>query len=194
MAYASLITDEDLISGTPLGGNIDIDKYRSVIKEVQVFVVENLLGTKLYNKILDDFQADTLTGLYATLHTDYLVPIIVHSVAADYIEMAGVSVNNAGIFRRTPEGTEPASPDEITRLAEKSRTKASTYIERMINYLCDNQGLIPEYSVAQDNIYDIKPDKDVSAMGGWSLPNQWAKYKGPMYEAMKDIYYEYGKR
>lgn len=184
MADVFLITDLQLTKNSPLGGNIDLDKYRHIIKEVQVFTIEVVLGTKLYNKILTDFSGDSLTGVYSTIHENYLVPIIVHSVAAEYIEMAGVVVDNGGIFRRTPEDTAPASPEELSRLAAKQRGKADVYIDRLQKYLCDQQSNIPEYTYNQDNDYDVDPDRDVNTYGGLRLTKRY--YNGT--NAERDIW------
>lgn len=193
MADVFLITDLQLTKNSPLGGNIDIDKYRSVIKEVQVFTIEPVLGTKLYNKIVSDFDGDTLAGVYATIHTNYLVPIITHLVAAEYIEMSGVVVNNAGVFRRTPEDTTPASASEISNLANKQRGKADVYLERLQRYLIDQQSNIPEYTYNQDNDYDIDPDKDVRTYGGLRLTRNWNGYTNAEREIWRNIFNEEGK-
>jgi hypothetical protein len=66
-----LLIDPTTISKTTiLGGNVDIDKYRYCIYNVQLLVLEPLLGTELYVKILADAEANTLSGLYLELYTD----------------------------------------------------------------------------------------------------------------------------
>ena len=167
MADILILTNEQLISGSPLGGNIDIDKYQSVIKETQVLVIEPILGTKLYNKVLADFDANTLAGDYLELHTKYLVPVLVHSVAAEYITVASFNVANGGVFRYSPQDAIPASMSEISKLADNERAKADIYIQRLQDYLCNKN--IAEYDAPQDNTYDVKKDTNVGLMGGWRL-------------------------
>ena len=162
-----LITNAQLIEGSPLGGNIDLDKYQSVIRDTQILTLEPILGTKLYNKILADYEANTLSGDYLELHTEYIVPILVHSTAAEYITISGFNVANGGIFRYTPENATPADKNEIDYLANKQRSKADVYIQRLQKYLCDKN--LPEYDQPQDENYDIKPDKDVNTFSGWRL-------------------------
>lgn len=193
MADIFLITDLQLKKNSPLGGNIDIDKYRHIIKEVQVFTIEAILGTKLYNKILTDFNSSSLAGVYSTIHENYLIPIITNMVAAEYIEMQGVVVNNGGIFKRTPEDTTPASAEELSRLASKQRAKADVYIDRLQKYLCDQDANIPEYTFNQDNDYDIDPDKDVNTYGGWRLSRNWNYGTNAEREIWRDIYHDEGK-
>jgi hypothetical protein len=191
MADIPLITNAELIAGTPLGGNIDATKYQSVILETQVFVIENIIGTKLYRKILADYEANTLTGDYAKLHEDYIKPIIIHSVAAEYITIAGFQVANGGVFRYTPENAAPADKREIDYLANKQRGKADVYIERMQKFLCDVH--FPEYTAPQDERYHIDPDKRMSTFGGWRLSGAYGKPKGLEYEMWKDILNDEGR-
>jgi len=189
-----LITGQELAKGSPLGGNIDIDKYSSVIDECQVFVLEPILGTKLYDKIVADFLATTITGIYAQILDNYLKPILIHSVAAEYITIGGFMVANAGILRYTPEGSTPANKSEIEFLANNQRGKADVYIERLQRFLCDKMADIPEYTLAQDNVSDIRPDRDLNTYGGLYLGRNRSDGTNAMNDIFKDIYFENGGR
>jgi len=165
-----LVTDKEIIQGSPLAGNVDHDKYRSLIEDVQDLVIEPILGTKLYDKILSDFAGSTLTGVYATIHTDYLKKIIINSVAAEYVVMASVVVSNAGTVTPVPQNMQPAPAKQVNNVASRLKAKADTYIKRLQKYLQDQQSNISEYTSAQDNDYDIKPDRDVQTYGGLYIP------------------------
>ena len=52
-----LITTQEIRLNTSLGGNVDSDKLLPFITDVQVMILENVLGTKLYDKIITDFEA-----------------------------------------------------------------------------------------------------------------------------------------
>ena len=187
MADILLITDSELTKDSPLGGNVDPDKYRLFIKEAQVFTLEPILGTKLFDKIITDFNADTLAGVYSTIHTEYLKPILINSAAAEYIIMSLAEVRNAGVLRFTPEGTTPATKEEIDFLANKLKAKADVYIERLQRYLRDQQANITEYTYNQDNNYDIDPDKRVQTFGGWRLNGRDFSSTNAMREIYRDI-------
>jgi len=58
------ITPDELAKTTILGGNVDRDKYTFSILNVQKTVIERLLGTELYDKIINDIENQTLTGLF----------------------------------------------------------------------------------------------------------------------------------
>lgn len=160
-----LIKASEITKNTPMGGNVDPDKYIYCVKDAQVTVIEPLLGTKLYDKLLTDFTANSLTGDYLELLNEYIKPILIHSAFADYIVIGAYNVTNGGIFKHNPQDGETVSKNEVDYLAEKQRSKAQVYIERAERYLCDKN--LPEYRT-QDNNYDIK-GQDMNYLGGWKL-------------------------
>lgn len=57
MAFGLLITRNDIIKNTPLGGAIDADALLPFIRTAQEKYILNLLGTILYDKLQDDVEA-----------------------------------------------------------------------------------------------------------------------------------------
>lgn len=156
-----LVKPEEITQFTPMGGNVDIDKYVPVIYDVQITVIEPLLGTTLYEKIKTDYENDTLAGDYLTLYTNYLRPILRHECFAEYVEIGNYFVSNGGIFKHQPQNSEVVSKDETSYLAQIHRSKAQMYIERAEKWLCCNH--IPEYRVHHCHKVDVK------VSGGWHL-------------------------
>lgn len=138
-----LIRPSEITEFTPLGGNVDIDKYKPCILDVQITVIEPLLGTDLYEKIRTDFENDTLSGDYLVLYDSYLKPILRYQVFAEYTEIASYMVTNGGIFKHQPVDSQIVEKSEAQYLAQTHRTKAQTYIERAESWLCKNP--LPEY-------------------------------------------------
>lgn len=162
-----LITANDLTQNTIMGGNIDPQKYVHVIKEAQIFIVEPILGTKLYNKIVTDFENSSLAGDYKTVLDDYVKPILIYSVAAEFILVHSYNIANGGVFKSSPQDSEPVSKSEVDFLVQEQHNKADAYIKRLKKYLCSVS--IPEYVQSQDNNYDLYPDKSIQFSGGWKL-------------------------
>lgn len=157
-----LIRPSEISEFTPLGGNIDVDKIKPVIFDVQVTVIEPLLGTPLYNKIVLDFQNNTLLGDYLQLYDDYLKPILRHQIFAEYVEIGSYSVDNGGIFKHQPADSQIVDKSEVQYLAQTQRTKAQMYIERAQRYLCSKN--IPEFR--EWNTLNNKVS-NISLSGGW---------------------------
>jgi hypothetical protein len=194
MSEKLIITNTEIIAATPLDANIDVDKYRSVIEECQIFTIERILGTKLYKKIQTDYP-DSLTGHYATIHERYLIPIIAHSVAADHIIIAAYQVKNGGVSKHLGQNSEPASKSEISFLSENQASKAQAYIERLDKFLCDKGSEIDEYNGTQENNYDQRPNHNVDNTGGWKLDGPtWSTGSNIEREIWKDILHDEGGR
>jgi len=138
-----LIRPSEITAFTPLGGNVDIDKYKPCVLNVQNMVIEPLLGLELFNKIKTDFEDETLAGDYLILYESYLKPILRHQVFAEYAEIASYQVTNGGVFKFSQENTETVSKEEAQYLASNERNKAQFYITRCESWLCDNN--LPEY-------------------------------------------------
>jgi hypothetical protein len=164
-----LITSEEIRLNTPMGGNVDSDKFVNFINDVQVLVLENVLGTKLFNKIITDFNANNLTGLYLQMFTDYIKPVLWHSVFAEYVKIGSIIVGNGGMYKHVAENAEVASMEDMNYIAKNSQSKADTYIDRLIRFLVDKEASIVEYTTTQDNEYDIDPVNNLQTISGWYL-------------------------
>ena len=69
------ITPQELKSTTILGGNVDKDKFLFSIANTQIITIQALLGTELYDVILEGAENSTLTGDYLEMYTKYIKPI-----------------------------------------------------------------------------------------------------------------------
>ena len=168
-----LITSQEIRLNTPMGGNVDSDKFINFIQDVQVMVLEPVLGTKLFDKILTDFAADTLAGLYLQMFTDYIKPVLWHSVFAEYVKIGSIIVGNGGMYKHVAQDAEAATMDDINYVAKNAQSKADTYIDRLIRFLCDQDSNIPEYTLNQDNDYDIDPVRALQTISGWYLESDY---------------------
>lgn len=164
MAITLIIRPSEITEMTPLGGNIDIDKILPVIYDVQITVIEPLLGTNLLNKIILDIENENLQGDYLILYEQYLKPILRHQIFAEYVEIASYSVDNGGIFKHQPTDSQIVDKTEVQYLAQTQRTKAQMYIDRAHRYLCNMN--IPEFR--DWNVLNNKV-KNIKVSGGWYL-------------------------
>lgn len=154
MAELLFIEPSEMTSTTILGGNVDIDKYIFCIANVQLTIIEPLLGTELYDKIVADKTNDALAGLYLELYTDFIKPITKNMALSEYIEIASYMVNNGGIYKHTGDNIEVVDKQEVQFLAGKNKNFAQMYIERFNKWICKNN--LPEYKTYQDEVNAIK--------------------------------------
>lgn len=159
-----LINPTDIAKTTILGGNVDVDKYRYCVYNAQIIVIEALLGTELYNKIITEAEANTLAGLYLDLYTKFVKPILKNEALAEYLEVASYSVTNGGIFKHVPESSNVVEKEEAQYLAQKYHSIAEAYIIRFNKWICKNP--LTEYKTYQD---EVNATRDLKVTGGWFL-------------------------
>lgn len=162
MATLLFISPEELVSTTIIGGNVDQDKFKMNIENVMVTVIEPLLGTELYDKIVTDVTAGTTAGLYLTLFNDYIKPITKNQACAEYVTVSGFMITNGGAFKHSPENSELMDKDEKALISTIYSSKADTYIQRFEKWICKNP--LTEYKTSQD---EVNASKDISLTAGW---------------------------
>lgn len=162
MATKLFISPQAIQQTTILGGNIDKDKFSFCIESVQITVIEPLLGTELFDKIVTDFTANTLAGDYLTLFNEFVFPITKHESTAQYLNIAQYNVTNGGIFKHTPDSAEVVDRSEVNALAEVYHNNAQMYIIRFNKWICNNT--ITEYKTYQD---EVNADKNLTTRAGW---------------------------
>lgn len=159
-----VINPTDISKTTILGGNVDVDKYRYCIYNVQLLVLEPLLGTELYNKVLADAEANTLAGLYLDLYTKFVKPIVKNEALAEYLEVASYLVTNGGVYKHTAENSEIVDKNEVQFLAGKYHSIGQALIQRFEKWICHNT--IVEYKTWQD---EVNASETIKTTGGWYL-------------------------
>jgi hypothetical protein len=168
----ALITSQEIKSNTSMGGNVDPDKFMHLLTDVEVLILEPILGTALFDKIVTDFNADTLSGDYLEMFTGYIKPILWHSVYAQYLRDGIVLAQNTGIYENAPDNGLTANIDNVKYNVKGAQSKADAYINRLERYLCDKN--IAEYVDSQPNDYDVHP-QEVNTIGGWYLGRTMAE-------------------
>ncbi|MEY3501813.1 MAG: hypothetical protein RL308_3486 [Bacteroidota bacterium] len=164
MAELLFVTPQEMTSSTILSGNTDTDKYLFCILNTQLTTIEPLLGSELYDKIISDIEAETLTGLYLELYTDFIKPITKNEALAQYIEIASYMVDNAGIYKRSGENVEVVDKDEVQYLSGKYKSLAQMYVTRFEKWICKNP--LIEYKTIQDEVNALK---NINLNVGWKL-------------------------
>jgi hypothetical protein len=164
MAELLFITPEEIAATTIMGGNVDIDKYLFCIANVQLTVIEPLLGTELYDKIVDDIENDTLSGLYLKLFNDFIKPITKNESVGQYIEIASYILDNGGLYKHTADNSVIVEKEEAQFLANKYSALAQMYILRFRKWICKNH--FAEYKTCQD---EVDAERDIKLTAGWKL-------------------------
>ena len=170
MAFGLLITRNDIIKNTPLGGAIDADALLPFVRTAQEKYLLNLLGTVLYNKLQDDIEAQTpFSGYYETLVVDYVKPTIIWYSCVEYIPFSAISFKSNGAVKHISEQSVSPGKNEIDYLLSKALNNADYYATRLQDYLLANSQNIPEYLQSVGDSTQVYPDQSNQYFGGINL-------------------------
>jgi hypothetical protein len=159
-----LVTDNEIVQRSMLGGAIDVERLRQCVLDAQVTRLEELLGQELFDYFQD---TATSTGLYATLLTDYIKPFLIKQSELEYLKIGAFNIANNGIFLQAPQNTQAITDKNISLLIAQARSKADMFADRMVRWLCKNN--LPEYNRNSDNIVNYQKN----SIGSWFIPKQY---------------------
>jgi hypothetical protein len=157
MQNTLLISEAKVKAFTDINNNLDPSLIKSTIREAQIIHITRLLGTKLYDKIIDDVDAGTLTGNYKSLVDDYVQDSLLYWSYYESLESIYLRPRNNGLLQ--PQGGDNALSVDMLIYDKKRRSvknKAEYFSERLVDYLCFNNSLFPEYGTEQND--EIFPD------------------------------------
>ena len=114
-----LITIEDIALLSGFDGNIDNDSINPFIFMAQRNDIKRILGQNLYNKIVDDYEAETLAGNYLDIYTNYISIIQAYYTCSYYLQLGIAKVSQNGAYLVTPEKTEQIFDEKTSKMADK---------------------------------------------------------------------------
>lgn len=163
MSQALFVSANRLKRDTAVGGSVDDDLIRPYVYMAQQRWILPVLGTKLYDKISDDIDAGTVTGVYETLLNDYIIPSTVQYSFVQLVPFLRLRfVNNAVVVMNSEQST-AATYDDLKPLMDQALDMATFYRERLIDYICNNSSDYPEYTT--NTGADLSPTRNNYTQG-----------------------------
>jgi hypothetical protein len=163
---ALFITLEELKRKSIIDGNVDTDKLIQFVEVAQDTVIQNYLGTRLYDTLQAQVIADNLSTDNSTLVNTYIKPMLIWYTQATYLPYAAYQISNGGIYKHNSENASSVTESEITKLTRHATETADFYAKRFMDYMDDNLDLYPDYIGSQDG--GMYPERDVN-FTGWVL-------------------------
>ena len=158
MTTTFILSEAKLRQFTDLNNNVDTKLLTNAVREGQDIHIQRLLGTVLYEKILSDITADTLTGAYKTLVDDYIQNALIYAAYYEALEYIFVRSRNNGLLSPTGgENSEKVDGTFYDRKRESVKNKFEWYAEKLVNYLIENTNVFPELN-ENDKLYEQYPD------------------------------------
>lgn len=164
-------------SQTEIHENTDDNLIKPIIQDCQNMFIQPILGSDLYNEIISQIKADTLTDLNKTLINDYLVMPMLKWITAEYIRQGSYKITNKGIVTMSGDNASVASQDELMDMSQRFLNKAEWYAQRTTMYLIENEEQYPLYCNFGDGLDVIRPRTN-NYRTGFALGNDRFRKKG----------------
>ena len=162
MSYVLFISESKLKDSTAINLSVDNEILLPYLRQSQKLYVETKLGTDLNQKLKDLIKAGTVGNVgneaYKTLLDEYIGDMLPNWALYHCIPFLRFKVENGNIYSKTSETGQALSTEESQHLREEIRNTAEYYTERMIDYICNNTSLFPEYSTNSGS--DVDPDRN----------------------------------
>ena len=155
-----IISIDDISRLSGFDGNIDNDSINPFIFMAQNSEIKRILGVTLYDKIVSDYDSDTLVGNYLLIYNDYIATILAYFTCSFYLQLGVAKVSQNGVYLVTPEKTEQLTDEQREKKADKYE-KLATGLEIKLLEVLDLLNLperpSPDSTKAKSNFNWMRP-------------------------------------
>jgi len=161
MAQALLLTTQKFFEKSIIDNNVDSDLITKLILRATQINVYNILGTDLFNKIVTDAGANTITGYYKTLLDDYIQDFIVYWVEYYSYTELNYKLTNKSVAQKSSDNSTPTDYSTISKIEKTKKSLADDQGKSIYNYIMNNLAQFPEYQTVTEN-YSDRPKRSYS--------------------------------
>lgn len=166
MARVLLISEQTIKTNSIINNNVDGMYILPAIDYAQDAGLQPLIGTKLYNKLMDMVENGSIADSedYKLLLDDYVTPYLLNKVTADIQLPLAYKLRNQGIVQQTGENTYVPSLKDTQYVIQHYQNQADFYGNRMSDYLRANNRKYPEYC-STDSCADMPSNRNAYNTG-----------------------------
>lgn len=146
------ISQDYLKKQTPITANVDVAEIYPFLTEAQERYVKDVLGSKLYDRLIAGATASNLTADEYTL-IDYIKPMLANYTAFDALPFISIKLRNKGTLKSSGADMTNADLAELRYLRNEIKDKAEYYLTRLQDYLCKHGNLYSQYISPENPIY-----------------------------------------
>lgn len=150
--------------------NVEPALINTAIIDAQVLHIQSVLGTKLYKKIENLIETNTLSNPgnenYKLLLDDYIMATTLQWTIYECLPYIRFKIMNKSVNSQNSDNSTPIELEEMKFFMSNLRNKAEFYSQRMSDYICANITLFPEYKATQ--IDEMEPSS-ISYFSGIQL-------------------------
>lgn len=169
MTKILLISEDYIKTNSGLNDNVWGNYLMPAIREAQDIKLQQILGTSLYETILEQVKNGAIKNdhfkPYKALLDDYIQPYLMYQTISDLVPIIGVKLTNIGVVVSNDEHLTNLTQGERELVQTYYGQRAEFYGKRLQNFLIDNRVNYKELAICED----IKPTLDSVAETGLFL-------------------------
>lgn len=178
----TLLISEGLVRQfTDINNSLDTELIKNNIRVAQDYYLQSVIGTNLYNKIMELVDNGTISDSanenYKTLLDSWIQDFLLYATYYETLESIYLRPRNNGLLRANGgENSDPVDKDIYNMKRQSIENKMTYYNERLTNYIIENENIFPELSNA-DKLYEQVPDFTEKYKSPFVMKNQmYAEY------------------
>lgn len=168
---STLLTNmDDILHYATVNGSIDEYKINPVILSAQILYIEPILGSDLYEKIINLIETDNINSSgstnYKILLDNYIIPSLVFHVMELFVPLNSFQIDAAGVMQFSASNADASSASDIDRQASRYRIIGAKFDSKLTKYLEKNSNLYIEYT---NNQGLVDKTENTNRAAGWYL-------------------------
>lgn len=145
MSTILFVTATHIKDHTFVDSNVDEKYIRISIEQAQKIHIRGFIGSGLYDELVSQIDADTLTALNTTLLDDYVIPALEWWTLYEVAPFMTYKLTNKNIVKKNSDNSSGIDYNELDQFMNLITDKAQYFTSRLINYLMQNQSSYPLY-------------------------------------------------
>ena len=153
-----------------LHSNVDDKLILPEILTSQDMYILPSLGSALYNRLQDGIDQNNLTADEVDLLDNFITNALVYYTLSELPVGLSYQFYNKGLIRKTSDNTDQPNMQDLIDVANRYRTRAEFYTERLIKHLkqvSSTSDKFPEYVNYGSGVDIIKPERDAYKASIW---------------------------
>ena len=140
--------------------NVDDELVIPHIKKAQNMWIEKIVGTKLFDVIIAEIRAGSVSSRIDTLLRDYIQPVLVEYTTYVALPFLNYKITNKSVSKKYSENSDYSELNEINYLRAQIRNDAEYLADRVSKFLMADSGQVyPEYYEGVSSCDEISPSR-----------------------------------
>lgn len=172
MSKILFISESFLKQYSNVHDNVDPKYIKEGIRKAMDKYIQPALGTNLYVTIENNIETSSggmSANNYKTLVDRYIMPCMKEWALYEMRYELHYKIFNKGVVTQNSDNSTSVGIRELEEIFNKRKNDAEWYTKRLVDYLCNNSDLFPEYNNNSED--QIQSQKDNSS-SGWYL-GEW---------------------